>query len=227
MIPWKLLDSALVPNNGGELRLYQRGSELSIRADGNELMNSRAHHSEEVLAQLACERVGVRRKLRVLVGGLGMGFTLAETLRRVRKDAEVIVAELVPAVIDWNHRYLGHLAGFPLDDPRVRVEEGDVAKLLRNAHEQYDAILLDVDNGPEGFTREHNDWLYARAGLRHAFNALRPESVLAVWSASPDRGFTERLRASSFAVEEVSVKARGERGGSKHHIWLATRRDSP
>jgi spermidine synthase len=225
MIPWKLLDTSLVPGNGGELRLYQRGEELSIRADGNELMNSRVHDSEEVLARLACERVGVRRKVRVLVGGLGMGFTLAETLRQVRKDAEVVVAELVPAVVDWNHRFLGHLAGNPLDDPRVRVEVGDVANLLRNARDAYDAILLDVDNGPEGFTREANDWLYARQGLRHAFNALRSESVLAVWSAGADRAFTERLHEGGFEVEEVSAKARGKRGGSKHHIWLATRRN--
>ncbi len=223
MIPWKLLDSALVPGNGGELRLYQRGGELSIRADGNELMNNRVHDSEEVLAKLACERVSVRKNIRVLVGGLGMGFTLAETLRRVRKDAEVIVAELVPAVVDWNQRFLGHLAGYPLEDPRVRVAMRDVVELLRDARAEYDTVLLDVDNGPEGFTREANDWLYARSGLKHAYRALRPQGVLAVWSASADRGFSERLKASGFQVEEVSAKARGARGGSKHHIWLATR----
>ncbi len=223
MIPWKLIDSALVPGNGGELRLYQRGGELSIRADGNELMNNRVHDSEEVLAKLACERVSIRKGIRVLVGGLGMGFTLAETLRRVRKDAEVVVAELVPAVVEWNQKYLGHLAGFPLDDPRVRVQVGDVAELLRDARGQYDTILLDVDNGPEGFTRAANDWLYARSGLKHAYRALRPQGVLAVWSAGADRGFTQRLNETGFKVEEVSAKARGARGGSKHHIWLATR----
>jgi spermidine synthase len=223
MIPWKLLDSALVPDNGGELRLYQRGGELSIRADGHELMNSRVHASEEALAELACARVGVRRKLRVLVGGLGMGFTLAATLRSVRQDAEVVVAELVPAVVAWNRTHLGHLAAFPLNDPRVRVHQGDVAKLLRDERNGFDAILLDVDNGPEGFTREANDWLYGPAGLRNAFQALRAQSVLAVWSAGADQAFSERLKRCNFKVEEVSSKARGERGGSRHHIWLATR----
>jgi spermidine synthase len=223
MIPWQCLDTSLIPDNGGELRLYQRGSELSIRADGNELMNSRSHDSEEVLARLACERIGVRRKVRVLVGGLGMGFTLAETLRQLRKDAEVVVAELVPAVVEWNRTHLGHLAGFPLDDARVKVHTGDVADLLRTERDRYDAIMLDVDNGPEGFTRKANDWLYARSGLRHAFTALRSQSVLAVWSAGSDREFSDRLARGGFHVEEVAAKARGKRGGSRHHIWLATR----
>jgi spermidine synthase len=223
MIPWKLLDSALIPDNGGELRLYQRGAELSIRADGQELMNSRVHASEEALADLACARIGVRRKVRVLVGGLGMGFTLAATLRCVRSDAEVVVAELVPAVVAWNRTHLGHLAAFPLDDSRTVVREGDVANLLRDERDAYDAILLDVDNGPEGFTRAANDWLYNRSGLRNAFAALRAQSVLAVWSAGADRDFSERLRQTGFKVEEVAFKARGSRGGSRHHIWLATR----
>jgi len=223
MIPWQLLDKAPIPDNGGELRLYQRGAELSIRADGQELMNSRMHDSEEVLARLACERVASRRKVRVLVGGLGMGFTLAETARQLQADAEVVVAELVPAVVAWNRTHLGHLAGHPLEDARVRVHTGDVAELLRNEREHYDAILLDVDNGPEGFTRQANDWLYARSGLRNAHASLRPKGVLAVWSAGADREFTERLTRGGFKVEEVSTKARGRRGGSRHHIWLATR----
>jgi spermidine synthase len=223
VIPWKLLDSALIPDNGGELRLYQRGAELSIRADGQELMNSRVHASEEALAELSCRPIGARRKVRVLVGGLGMGFTLAATLRVLRADAQVVVAELVPAVVAWNRTHLGHLAGFPLDDPRVVVREGDVANLLRDERDAYDAILLDVDNGPEGFTRAANDWLYARDGLRHARGALREQGVLGVWSAGADREFSQRLRQTGFAVEEVMFKARGRRGGSRHHIWLATR----
>jgi spermidine synthase len=223
MIPWTLLDSALIPDNGGELRLYQRGAELSIRADMQELMNSRVHASEEALAELTCARIGVRKKARVLVGGLGMGFTLAATLRCLRADAEVVVAELVPAVVSWNRRHLGHLAGFPLEDPRSVVREGDVADLLRHERGAYDAILLDVDNGPEGFTRAQNDRLYDRGGLRHAFAALREEGVLSVWSASADRAFTERLLQAGFEVEEVATKARGKRGGSRHHIWLAAR----
>lgn len=223
MIPWKLLDTALVPDNGGELRLYSRGAELSIRADGNELMNSRMHASEEALARLGCAPIGARRRVRVLVGGLGMGFTLAETLRQVRKDAEVVVAELVPAVVRWNREFLGHLAGAPLEDPRVRVHVGDVAELLRTARDQFDAILLDVDNGPEGFTRAANDWLYGRNGLNHAQRSLRAGGVLAVWSASPDRTFSKRLRDLQFEIEEITTRARGERVGPRHHIWLATR----
>jgi spermidine synthase len=223
MIPWKLLDSALIPDNGGELRLYQRGAEFSIRADMQELMNSRVHASEEALAELACARIGVRKKARVLVGGLGMGFTLAAALRCLRADAQVVVAELVPAVVAWNRTHLGHLAAFPLDDARTVVHEGDVAELLRRERAAYDAILLDVDNGPEGFTRAANDWLYKRSGLHNAFSALRGDSVLGVWSAGADRAFSERLQHTGFEVEEVATKARGGRGGSRHHIWLATR----
>jgi spermidine synthase len=223
MIPWQHLDSALIPDNGGELRLYQRGTEFSIRADGNELMNSRVHGSEEALAELACTRIGRRRKVRVLVGGLGMGFTLAATLRSLRSDAEVVVAELVPAVVSWNRRYFAPLAAFPLDDGRVRVHERDVGDLLQQGRAAYDAILLDVDNGPEGFTRAANDGLYNVRGLRRAASALRPEGVLAIWSAGKDRAFSERLLHTGFLVEEVTEKARGRRGGSRHHIWLATR----
>lgn len=223
MIPWKLLDSALVPNNGGELRLYQRGAEFSIRADMQELMASRAFESEKALAQLACARLGVRKRARLLVGGLGMGYTLASALRCSRADAEVVVAELVPAVVRWNREHLGHLAALPLEDKRTVVHEGDVAELIRDGHATFDAILLDVDNGPEGFTRAANDWLYSRAGLRSAYRALRPRGVLAVWSASPDRAFSQRLAQIGFRVEEVVEKSRGARGGSRHHIWLAER----
>jgi spermidine synthase len=223
MIPWKLLDSALVPGNGGELRLYQRGADFSIRADMQELMASRMYESEKALARLACARIGVRKKARLLVGGLGMGFTLAAALGCSRADAEVVVAELVPAVVKWNRQHLGHLAAMPLEDKRTVVHEGDVAELIRRGNATYDAILLDVDNGPEGFTRAANDWLYSRTGLRNAYKALRPQGVLAVWSASPDRAFTQRLQQNGFKVEEVMEKARGARGGSRHHIWLAER----
>ena len=222
MIPWQLLDTALVPGNGGELRLYRRGHELSIRADGNELMSSRAHASEEALARHGCAPIGARRGARVLVGGLGMGYTLAETLRQLRSDAQVIVAELVPEVVRWNREHLGHLAGAPLEDARVQVHVGDVAELLRNQHARYDAILLDVDNGPEGLTRAANDWIYAKAGLRHALSSLRPEGVLALWSAAADAAFSGRLKGLGCQVREVSERARGARGGSRHHIWLVT-----
>ena len=219
---WKLLDRADVPGNGGELRLYQHGGHYSIRADGTELMTSHVYESEEALATLACQRIGVRKRVRLLVGGLGMGYTLAAALKRLRPDAEVVVAELVPAVVRWNREHIGHLAGFPLDDPRVRVHEGDVAELLRHAREAYDAILLDVDNGPEGLTRAANDWLYGTAGLHSAQRALREDGVLAVWSATPDHVFPQRLRAAAFEVEEVGPRTRGERGATRHTIWLAT-----
>ena len=186
-------------------------------------MNSRVHASEEALAELACAPIGARKKARVLVGGLGMGFTLAAALRCLRADAEVVVAELVPAVVAWNRTHLGHLAGFPLDDARTVVREGDVAHLLRSERDAYDAILLDVDNGTEGFTRAANDWLYNRSRLRHTFSALRKAGVLGVWSAGKDRTFSERLLACGFEVQEVAEKARGKRGGSRHHIWLAAR----
>lgn len=223
MIPWELLDSAPVPRSRGELTLYRRGDELSIRVDGHELMNSRVHGSEEALARIACERVGGRARARVLVGGLGMGYTLAAALGRLRADAEVVVAELAPAVVAWNRGPLADLAGHPLEDARVTVYEGDVARILQDERRAFDAILLDVDNGPEAFTRQGNDWLYGRAGLAAAFAALRPEGVLAVWSASPDRAFTRRLRGSGFQVEDFRVPAAGARGGRQHTIWIAAR----
>ena len=223
---WKLLESAAVPGNGGELRLYQRGGHFCIRADGTELMASHTYESEEALATVACQCVGLRRKVRLLVGGLGMGYTLAAALRQLRADAEVVVAELVPAVVRWNRTWIGHLAGFPLDDPRVHVREGDVARLLRNARDEYDAILLDVDNGPEGLTRVANDWLYGFAGLSSALLALRSDGVLAVWSATPDRDFAARLVRVGFDVEEHGPRTRAVRDGSRHTIWLA-RPDEP
>lgn len=224
MIAWKLLASAEVPNGGGELRLYQRGQELSIRAEGRELMNSRAHASEQALAELGCAQLAKRPNARVLVGGLGMGYTLRSALQALSADAQVVVAELVPAVVRWNQEQLGHLAGHPLDDPRVDVQVVDVIKLLRAARAYYDAILLDVDNGPEGFTRSANDWLYGSAGLSAIARALRPKGVLGVWSAGRDRAFATRLSRAGFSVQEVACKARGERGGSRHTIWLATTR---
>lgn len=219
---WKLLDRADVPGNGGELRLYQCGGHFAIRADGTELMASHTYDSEEALATLACQRVGIRKRVRLLVGGLGMGYTLSAALRRLRADAEVVVAELVPAVVQWNRTHIGHLASFPLDDPRVRVHQGDVAELLRHASDEYDAILLDVDNGPEGLTRAANNWLYAPAGLHSAQRALREDGLLAVWSATPDRVFPARMRAAGYEVEEVGPRTRAQPHGSRHTIWIGT-----
>jgi spermidine synthase len=224
MIPWKLLDSARVPGGGPELRLYQRGEELSIRIVGRgELMNSRVHGSEDALAELTCARLAGRAHSRVLIGGLGMGFTLAAALRQLGPDAEVVVAELVPAVVEWNRGPLAGAAGHPLEDRRVTVRVADVAQILSKEAQAYDAILLDVDNGPEGLTRRDNDWLYSLNGLGAAFAALRPGGVLAVWSAGPDRDFSERLRRIGFEAEEVRVRARANRKGARHIIWLAAR----
>lgn len=224
MNPWKLIDTAEIPNNGGELRLYQRGKEHTIAIAGEgELMSSRVFGSEEALAELGCSAVADREKARVLVGGLGMGYTLAAALRYVREDAEVAVAELVPAVVRWNREYLGGYAGHPLEDPRVTVREGDIARLLKREHAAFDAILLDVDNGPEGMTHRENDWLYGRAGLAAAWDCLRPGGVLAVWSAGPDRTFTERLRSAGFEVEVHTVRAHAGRKGARHTIWIAMR----
>lgn len=223
MTDWELLDTAQIPGNGGELQLYQRNAEFSISIlGGGVLMNTRAHGSEDALAEIACKKIANRPRPRVLIGGLGMGFTLAAALQHLGADAEVVVAELVPAVIAWNRGPLGAHAGNPLLDPRTTVREGDVAKLLRAERQAYDAILLDVDNGPEGFTRKKNDWLYTIDGLTEAYRALRPSGMLAVWSAGPDRNFTERLRKVGFKVRQSRVREH-ENEGDLHMIWLAER----
>ena len=223
MIPWILLDSTAVPGSKVEMRLYQRGSEHSIVVDGQELMNSRVHSSEDALSELVCARLVNLPKPRVLIGGLGMGFTLAAALQRLGPEAEVVVAELVPAVVEWNRGYLAEFAGYPLQDPRVTVHEIDVGKLIHAESHCYDAIVLDVDNGPEGLTRKGNDRLYSASGLNAAGAALRPGGVLAVWSAGPDKIFTKRLQHAGFTVDEQRVRARGARGGAHHTIWLAVR----
>ncbi|MEW6645983.1 MAG: hypothetical protein AB1450_02125 [Pseudomonadota bacterium] len=225
MQSWKLLDSAKIPGDGTELRLHARGDEHSITIAGSsgELMGSRCHGSEEALAQLACARLAHCAAPRILIGGLGFGFTLAAALRHLGAEATVVVAELVPAVVQWNSTLIGHHAGHPLRDPRVTVHEGDVGLLLKSAASRYDAILLDVDNGPEGLTRQDNNWLYSAAGLQAAFAALRPDGVLAVWSAGPDAVFGERLRQCGFEVEERRVRAHATRKGAQHTLWLAGR----
>jgi spermidine synthase len=184
-------------------------------------MNSRMHGSEDALAELACKRVADREQPRVLIGGLGMGFTLSAALANLDTNAEVVVAELVPAVVKWNRTHLAELAGHPLDDPRVTVRESDVRLLIKADKDAYDAILLDVDNGPDGLTHEGNDRLYTHGGLAAAKAALKPGGILAVWSAEPDKSFSKRLRGSGFKMEEISVRARGKRGGRRHTIWLA------
>ncbi len=185
-------------------------------------MNSRVHGSEDALAEHACARLVDRSSPHLLIGGLGMGFTLAAALRQLGDQARVFVAELIPAVVAWNRGPLGERAGHPLLDPRVTVHEGDVARILKAKQQAYDAILLDVDNGPEGLTRKENDWLYSINGLSAAYASLRPQGVLAVWSAGPDRDFTQRLRKVGLEVDEARVRAHGAKG-TRHIIWLARR----
>jgi spermidine synthase len=220
---WMLLGVAQASGDEKELQLYRRDEEFSIRVGGRELMNSRAHGSEEVLGELTCARIADCPRPRVLIGGLGMGYTLRAALNRLSAQSRVIVAELIPAVVAWNRGPLGDLAGHPLRDDRVTVREVDVAGILRAEQRAYDAILLDVDNGPKGLTRNGNDWLYAQGGLSAAFAALRPGGVLAVWSAGPDQAFRDRLRKTGFKVEEIRVRARDARGGARHTIWIAGR----
>jgi spermidine synthase len=224
MIPWELLGVATVPGGGKELRLHRRGDEYVIRVDNHELMNSHVHGSEEALAELACARIANRERARVLIGGLGMGYTTAAALRQLGAGAMVVVAELVPAVVTWNRGALAHLAGHPLEDRRVIVREADVAQVVKADAGCYDAIVLDVDNGPDGLTSQGNAWLYGPMGLRAFRDALRPRGVLAVWSAGPDGAFSRRLHKAGFDVEEVRVRARGARGGGWRTIWLARRR---
>ena len=224
MKTWELIDSVAVPNSGGTMRLMRLGHELAIRIDARELMRSTVHGSEDALAELACDRLDDQERSRVLIGGLGMGFTLAAALRSLGRDAQVVVAELVPAVVRWNRGLLGDAAGHPLADPRASVHDGDVAELIRKPPAPWDAILLDVDNGPVGLTRATNDQLYSPEGLDSAFRALKPRGILAVWSAAPDKAFARRLERAGFDVESHTVRARGRRGGRRHLIWLGVRK---
>lgn len=220
MNPWVEIDQATVPGDGGEMKLLQRTHEFTINVKNEELMNSRLHGSEEALAELTCTPLAKRRRPVVLIGGLGMGYTLRAALDHLGSQARVVMVELVPAVIQWNRTHLADLAGRPLEDPRVTVRQGDVGVVIRENTAVYDAILLDVDNGPEGLTHKGNDRLYTLKGLEDAKTALKPGGVLAVWSSHPDKAFSKRLRAAGFNIEEVPARARGTRG-RWHHIWLA------
>ena len=217
----KLLDTATIPGGGGELGLYQHGGDFFIKVPGGQdLMSTRTYGSAEALAEIPCAEIAGRERPRVLIGGLGVGFTLAAALRHLGPDAEVAVAELVPGLVEWNRGSLGEHAGHPLRDERVTIHEVDVAVILRAEVRSFDAIMLDVDNGPEGLTLKKNDWLYSKAGLSASYEALRPAGVLVVWSAGTDRAFTKRLDKAGFEVEEVPVRAhRGK--GARHLIWVA------
>ncbi|TPW17886.1 MAG: hypothetical protein FD129_197 [bacterium] len=222
MIPALELDRAVVPGTKDSLILLQRGPDFEIRIGANLLMTSRTHGSEELLAERACGKIASRLEARVLIGGLGMGFTLAAALRRLGPTAQVVVADLSPAVIRWNREHLASLANRPLEDRRVTSMEGDVAGQIRGQKNTWDAILLDVDNGPSGLTRNANNWLYSTTGLTASLAALRPGGLLGVWSVTPDRDFGRRLVKAGFQVDEDQVRARRTKG-PKHTIWLAKR----
>lgn len=222
MLPWIELDRTLLPG-GGVLRLMRRGQEFSIKLGVAELMTSRLFGSEEALATLAAEKLRGAKTPRILIGGLGMGFTLRAALAAFGPDARIVVAELVPAVVTWARGPMAELFGACLDDPKVELAMGDVAAMIHAPGPPYDAILLDVDNGPEGMTQAANDGLYSTRGLRAARAALRPGGVLAVWSQGPDAAFAQRFERAGFAVEEKRVRARGAQGGSRHIIWLGAR----
>ncbi|GAA0751149.1 spermidine synthase [Sphingomonas sp. ABOLD] len=222
MTPRELLDTADVP--GGEpLRLFRRGDDHMIVLERNELMNSRMSGSEEALAVMTLERLG-KREARVLIGGYGMGFTLRAALAVLGGNARVTVAELVPKIVDWARGPMAALTNGCLDDPRVKLVFDDVGRVIADGQNAYDAILLDVDNGPDGLTRVGNDSLYSMRGLDSARQALRPGGILAVWSAAPDPAFARRMRDSGFLVEEVAVRARQNGKGPRHVIWFGKRR---
>ncbi|RDE06843.1 spermidine synthase [Sphingomonas aracearum] len=223
MIPRERIAVARVPGaEGGELRLYRRGGEHMILLGGNELMTTRSSGSEEALATMTVARLAAPAP-RLLIGGYGMGFTLRAALAVLPAQAAVTVVELVPEILDWARGPMAELTGEALDDPRVRLVVGDVGAAIAAARQDFDAILLDVDNGPDGLTRAANDGLYSAAGLAAARGALAPGGVLAVWSAAPDPRFTRRLAQAGFVVEEAPVRARGGARGLRHHLWFAQR----
>ena len=220
MIARELIDTAQVPG-GEELRLFRHGADFMIVLDRNELMSTRMSGSEEALATMSIERLAGRKAPRLLIGGYGMGFTLRAALKLIGKDGRATVAELVPKIIEWARGPMAELAAGCLDDPRVELVETDVAVIIAGARSEFDAILLDVDNGPDGLVRDENYQLYSRAGLIAAREALRPGGVLAIWSAGPDPVFANRLRKAKFEVDEVRVRARSNGKGAKHVIWFA------
>lgn len=219
MKPRELVATAKVPG-GVELTLVRHGDDHMIMVDGNELMSSRVGGSEEALATMTCERLRAPAP-HLLIGGYGMGFTLRAALGKLGKDARVTVAELVPEIIDWARGPMAVLTAGGLDDPRVNLEIGDVVAAISAAPKRYDAILLDVDNGPSGLVREDNNQIYSMRGLAKAKAALRPGGILAIWSAAPDAGFTRRLQNSGFKVDQVTVRARSNGKGPRHVIWFA------
>lgn len=223
MLPRELIGVANVPG-GDRLRLIRHGSDHIIMLEGNELMSSRMSGSEIALATITCERLGKTHAPHILIGGYGMGFTLRAALAALDGAARVTVAELIPEIIEWARGPMQELTAGGLDDPRVDVFLGDVATPIRDKHNTFDAILLDVDNGPDGLTRASNNWLYSAKGLKAAQKSLKPGGILAVWSAGHDAGFTRRLQATGFQTEEKSVPSRSNGKGRRHVIWFAIKR---
>ena len=223
MTPRTLIGTAQVPG-GAELRLFQRGRDFMIVLDRNELMSTRMSGSEEALATMTIDRLAGRPAPHLLIGGYGMGFTLRAALARLGSDARASVVEIVPEIIDWARGPMAEFAAGCLDDGRVTLIEDDVADVIARGAGRYDAILLDVDNGPDGLSRDANDRLYSMRGLDKARAALKPGGVLAIWSAAPDKAFTRRLADAGFAVEEVGVRARSNGKGPQHVIWFGTKR---
>ena len=223
MIPWLQIDTTPVPGAEVELRLMRRGDEFSMMLGQNELMNSRLSGSEAALATLACKRIELVRRPHLLIGGLGMGFTLRAALAVLGSDARIVVAELVPAVIAWARGPMAGIFGDSLSDPRASIREADVVDVVRSHRSAFDAILLDVDNGPEALIRKANDALYDLKGLKAIHRALRPRGVLAIWSSGPNAAFSKRLRDAGFDVTEVAIRATAKRSGARHVIWFAAR----
>ncbi len=221
MIPRERLASAGIPG-GGEMILYRRGADFMILVDRDELMSTRMNGSEEALATMTAARLGTRPGQRWLIGGYGMGFTLRAARAAAPADADLTVAELVPEIVEWAKGPMAALTGDSLDHPRNRIRIGDVADVIVEGG--WDAILLDVDNGPDGLVREENNRLYSSAGLAAAKRALTKGGVLAIWSAAPDPRFTRQLAEAGFRVEEEVVRARQNGKGPRHVIWFATPR---
>ena len=224
MKPWVSLAASPAPD-GTVLELCQRGHEYVIRAGGRILMGSHRPGSERAMAELTLDALPNERKVaaNVLVGGLGCGFTLRATLDQLGAEARVTVSELLPAVVEWNRGPMGECSGLPVGDNRVQVVIGDIKQLLLRERQTFDAIMLDVDNGPQAFTQQSNAWLYSKCGLDASRRALRSRGVLSVWSAGPNEAFSTRLRAAGFDIRCHTVRSSNARRGERHTVWVAVK----